>query len=468
MKVQISGIKAVQYETMIEGFGRLLEEDSGPLRLENVWSRDNNRPVVVKYLRSRTWGEYFYEKLWARTQDIVDAENAASAAIAHVFAPMINKARALKVAPDVRNRKEQTERRAAIDDGTGTSHRSDSVDNDDDNNNPVLADADQDDVQALKQFAECLQARVFERPPTLSGSAGKPAPASDRMTITSVNGLFEVPSGVSVCAASPLQFIANVVIVSSATDKSTATVKENATLRRALRKFEKAWTGIENPALPVLVDTSKPSVNVLMERMEISDGLHHVQALWCIADDDKRRRKGNPLDNGKLSQSKWKDLYLTLWRRAGEKGTVVQELYPNRWEGNPDGNGRRPVYLDANIWGAAEAGLEISSRTRKDGGQPASVMFTVADEKARGTLVDAIHKLASPPLKPSGVGNLPSPTKFDQKSKRFLTNSDLPQRTDSGQGQIGMYDPGVGNLSRSDEDLGYGVGNLSSSEEDSD
>jgi hypothetical protein len=404
MKVRISGIKGAQYETMMAGFGKLLEEASGPFRLEVVESKgENNKPVVVKYLRSRTWGEYFYEKLWARVQDIVDAENAASAAIAHVFDPMINQARALKVAHEVGSRKETTGEPAMIDHGAGTSNESNSVNDDRDNINPALADElasnVQGDAHVLKQYLENLQAHVFERKHISSGNAGKPAPASDSKTIKSVNGLFQVPPGVSVCAASPLQFIANVVIVSSATDKSTATVKENATLEQALRKFGKAWTELKNqehPGLPYRLEDGKPEpdITIVMDNLAPRNGLHHVQHLWCIADDEKSRGKGNLLDNEKLSRSQWKETYLTLWRLAGAKGSVVQELYPNRWDDNPAVSGRRPAYRDENIWGAAEAGLEISSRTPK-GSQPVSIMFTVADEKARTDLANAIGALAN-------------------------------------------------------------------------
>jgi hypothetical protein len=127
-------------------------------------------------------------------------------------------------------------------------------------------------------------------------------------------------------------------------------------------------------------------------------------------------------------------MYLALWSLAPAEGSLVQELYPDRWEDNPGGTGKkRPFYSNANIQGAAQAGLEISKRIRPDAKPPISVMFTVANDQARTALARAISIWASPSLGPPIVSDLSSP------------NSSQAQRPD-------MDAAGVGDLPGIDED----------------
>ena len=414
MKVRISGFEEGGYADTRKKLTQLAKEASGPLRCEIVWEKKADKPV--KYLRSRTWGEYFYERLFASKQKIIDAENKANAAIVLAFELMLNRAR----------QKEENSRKEAMPDKKVAALRGQDVVDNDDDNAPLATDATFT-TNKLEAEVKQLQARVFEEQPTSFKNAGRSGPglASDVKNIKSVNGLFQVPPGVSVCAASPLQFIADMVIVGSATDKSTARIEENMALKRAVSAFEKARAKVKVPFLPITIRTEggKAQLTVAAENLPISDGLHHIQRLKCIADNKGIRGVGTPLDNEKINSDRWKGMYLALW--SGAKGSVVQELYPNRWDGCGSANARQPIYSDANIQGAVAAALEISALARKDGEAPVSVMLTAQGDEIRQRLADEIRQRMPPPERPTIPDSLPS-DKIRQKLADEIQRQRMP------------------------------------------
>ncbi|WP_194712232.1 hypothetical protein [Noviherbaspirillum soli] len=85
MKLKISGVSSSQCQDFLRNAQRLINKAKAPLRLSEVRSRKNEE---VLYLRERTWGEFFLEKLILTPQEIENIQNKALAAIELAFFPL--------------------------------------------------------------------------------------------------------------------------------------------------------------------------------------------------------------------------------------------------------------------------------------------------------------------------------------------------------------------------------------------
>jgi hypothetical protein len=139
------------------------------------------------------------------------------------------------------------------------------------------------------------------------------------------------------------------------------------------------------------------------------NGLEHIEKLVCIPDDINRMGIGGFND---LERKKWKEFYM-----AGCKsmhGSIVRELYPNRYISDSKNKGAVvPRYSENNIAGAVDAAFELTNPGRQDGENPVSFMFAGLNEVAYKKIQNEIEK--RPPARPAYNSELPTPEKVLKK-----------------------------------------------------
>jgi hypothetical protein len=354
MELQISGISRSQRQGFIDQAKNFLDTIPGALRLGVDFDKKTEQKVL--YLRERTWGEFFLEKLILTPQEMENIQNEALAAIELAFFSLAE------------------EQSGQAENGSSKIE---------DNYIPCLdeladgilsknsGDSDDDSMGYEMHESECkrlLRSRVLDK--DTSGIEMEPTKPGHVRTF---NGLLTVPKGISVSTCSALQVIAHNVVVGSVGAVSVRRVPPYSALKRALQAFKSAWGDLPVKTLP---KRGEVGVFVYKENLVCKTGLRHIQKLTCIPDDRKRNNKDVLAGN---EQSSWQSLYENCCSNA--EGSVVLGLYPDYYEYDHKALGtRRPFYSEENIKGAIAAAVKVREEMRRDGKEPISIMFAGMDQ----------------------------------------------------------------------------------------
>jgi hypothetical protein len=213
------------------------------------------------------------------------------------------------------------------------------------------------------------------------------------------NGLFQVPPGkLSLLQCSPFEVEANAMLVSSTAIAARSAEKESDQIRRAKHAFQEAWSSLRYHTLP-------SAESCLSDLLEVSEPLHHVENVWCIADEPSERQSKNSLANNTVSQ--WKMRYESLLGIA--KGSVVIRPYPDGWEQDSSGQWRC-VVSDANLKGLL---LAANGRMNPKGGSSEgglSILVAVESKELFSRIAAQMNRQeALPPLPEPELPDTPPP-----------------------------------------------------------
>lgn len=388
MELRIRHGSVAQRKDFLDKAQELLAKTRSPLRLSEVIDKKNKEKVL--FLRERTWGEFFLEKLILTPQEIEDVQNEALAAIELAFFLPIQESRA--------QGKKVSEKR-----------KKDCVPCLDELAYEILSESakisDDEDVGTdirAKLCKDLLKWHVIGKDRCESKTR-----VSNPSNVATFNGLFNMPEGISISTCPALQVIAHHTIVGSVGAMSFPKVVPYSPLERASKAFAIAWAAWKLPTLPC--NSAKPKslkneITVNVYNLESQQGLRHIQHLRCIPDNWNRNAR-NPL----ASQVKgfWENFYLDVCGSA--KGKIVLGLYPDCYTGNSTAGGRkRPFYSDENIQGAIDAAEKIRSKaTKGERGMP-SIMFAGLDNET----YERMTKIMNPPPRPKIPDHLLTPERI--------------------------------------------------------
>jgi hypothetical protein len=391
---QSSGIRISGFEDLdtdvVDGkwrdLDKLLASRKGPLRIDRVLSGGPfDAPHI--YLRERSWGEFFYERLIARPKELADIENEARAAIAHALDPYINMCLCLQQQPAV----------------------------------PRLDARDKENLRFDRLRMQGLQAAVLESGPALRSlrdeqiGAMSPLEFARRVELMPVNGLRKVPPGLSVLPFSPLTLICDCVFAGSAVPKCSDYSEGNA-FDRARKAFEKALSELRRPAveaaLTISDDQDAEQGKALSDpdyvtELKTHPGLKHVEHLYLVDESairDSRQLKKAGFDVVHAAADGWLDFYSRILVQAARIhpfGSTVLEPCPSHWM-NQRGVSK-PVYTDENIQGLALAALSMRDAGLKTGATFQSITLAIPDAELRARVEQALLKQESGLFKSSAA-----------------------------------------------------------------
>jgi hypothetical protein len=411
MEVRISGANKPEGNQFLQQVKQLLDTAQGPLRLSRISEKDSGQEVL--FLRERTWGEFFLEKLIRTPQEIEDIENEALAAIELAFFPFISERGSAELASSIEN------------DGRGKASFS-SIDNDAENDR----DLKKAGLSLIRDmFKDELKLKVLEKPMRDDGTQYLDN-ETQKLTFKSMNGLCAVPKGLSISTCPALQVVAHNTIVGSVGAVSVPGIQRYSPLERALNAFRTAWRGLETKSIPLSPATGRANQTsnaIVQDVLQRKRGLRHIQELRCIAD-DINRDEGHPLAN--QNQNFWEQFYLQGCETM--EGSVVRELYPDYYVADRNApNGRKPFYSENNIKGAIAAAAAIREEQRQGGKEPVSIMFAGMDMETYERMcqelqrVDVLtHNAPRKPPHPQLPDKLLTPDKFPANAS---TNEHLRQ-----------------------------------------
>lgn len=366
MEVRISGVDKSERNTFLDEFEELLGKTKGPFRLSKIADEKNHRQVL--FLRERTWGEFFFEKLILTPQKMQDIQNEALAAIELAFF-------LLEEAPKGQAEKESSKSEEnfvpcldELADGMPSRNSSDS------SYEPMGYDIN---FSVCKDMLKC---RVLDKDDSeIEMQPTKPG------CIRTSNGLLTVPKGISVSTCPALQVIAHNAVVSSVGAVSVRRVQPYSVLQRAVEAFKSAWGDLPVKTLP---KRGEGGIFIYKENLMSKAGLRHIQKVMCIPDDKKRDDKSALAGAG---QRCWESLYENCCRNA--EGSVVLELYPDYYENDQKAlGGRRAFYSQANIKGAVDAAVKVRKEMRGNGKEPVSIIFAGMDQNTYTRICNELKK----------------------------------------------------------------------------
>ncbi|MFL6719181.1 MAG: hypothetical protein ACJ8G3_22785 [Burkholderiaceae bacterium] len=366
MQLQISGISQTQCQQFLDQAKKLLDTTRGALRLSEVVNRKTEQKVL--YLRERTWGEFFLEKLILTPQEMVDMQNETLAAIELAFFPLAQEPKGQAENASSKSEDSCVPCLDELADGILSKN---------------FIDGNDEAMGIDMHVGECksrLRSRILDKDTSvIEIQSAKPD------WVRTFNGLLTVPKGISVSTCPALQVIAHNVVVSSVGAVSVQKVPPYSALQRALQAFNVAWTDLPIKTLP---KRGEVSVLVYKENLVCKAGLRHIQKLLCIPDDRKRDQKNVLAGN---EQSCWESLYENCYSNA--EGSIVLELYPDYYENDPQVlGGRRAFYSEANIKGAIAAAVNVREEMRRDEKEPLSIMFAGMDQGTYTRISDELKK----------------------------------------------------------------------------
>jgi hypothetical protein len=381
MGVCISGIDKSKRQDFLNEARTLLQTVHGPLRLTRV--KGNKPDEQILFLRERTWGEYFLEKLIRTPQEMTDIQNEVLAAIELAFFSLTDETIKVteKGGAEKRKNKAGEEEVPCLDESGGKKSLDGSTAS-------ISDDEISGDAINLDTCRGSLRSRVLEEGDSHTNT---PRPEIQNI-IKASNGLVTVPKGLSVSTCPALQVIAHNVIVGSVGAVSVPKIQPYSPLGRAVEAFKTAWHGLEKKSIPLtpsMQNSNQINRVVVRDVLPREGGLRHIQKLICIADD--RRRDESP-GLAKENQKFWKGFY----RQGCEtmEGSVVRELYPDYYVIDQNAPcGRKPFYSEANIKGAVAAAVEIRAVQLKSGKEPVSIMFAGMDSDTYKKMCDELNRI---------------------------------------------------------------------------
>lgn len=369
MELKITGIDPAQRENFLENAQRFLDRNQGALRLSKVADKKNRGEIL--FLRKRTWGEFFLEKLILTPQEMEDIQNEALAAIELAFFSF----------------EKEVKWKAQKESGKGEENFVHCLD---DSDNKVLSEIS--DESSLEEASFCINAEFYKsslRSRVLDKADSEDETESTRPDfIKTSNGLLTVPKGISVSTCPALQVISHNVVVSSVGAVSVGKVSPYSPLQRAVDAFKSVWSDSPIKTLPIC---RKENILLIKENLMPKTGLRHIQKLVCIPDDRKRH------DRSALAGKKknvWETLYESLFSDA--VGSVVLELYPDYYEDDKKALGKRkPFYSEENIRGAVDAAIKVRKEMRKNKKELVSIMFAGMEQDTFARVCNELKKRAS-------------------------------------------------------------------------
>jgi hypothetical protein len=389
----------------------LHEKASGPFRLEKEFNAVQKKWVI--HLRIRTWSEFLYESVCAYPDEKAAIKKEVVNALEHAFRPMILAARVAAL-HDVDEQPQGDINRLV----KNNNSQGQSIDDDEDHADRLPTNAQKpyggssvtvepfQYVQTIETVLEQLKQRVSGVKFPVSKSSEKIN--ADYFSASRNVSVDTQPFGFTRLSA--LDFVANNVIVGSV--NALMTGKNNPgsspSLKRALSAFRKGWNDAklklslpEESGKKIANSKNLPRVEMkfFMARLMSVNGLEHIENFYCIPDNVKRVHGSGFQGWG---ASEWKNFYLTGCREM--KGSIVRELYPNYYTKDAANGGKIiPYYSDANVEGAVEAALELSSLSRKDGRNPVAFMFAGLNGSAYEKIKEIMEKLQADPATPQGA-----------------------------------------------------------------
>ena len=314
--------------------------------------------------------------------------------------------------------------------------------NDHDNAMTLLSNAKAEDGPVVKVDPSEYVATLEELLDSLSKRALGIKSSVDKASLK-INTCFgsastKIPAGIPhfyITKRPALEFAANNVIVGSVNALSVGKASASRSLKRAFSAFKEGWSGAKLECeLPKFVRKSNENqtekndddqiknndtsleLEIIHAPLMSVNGLEHIERLVCIADDINRTGIGG-FQN--LAREKWKNFYM-----AGcgfMRGSIVRELYPNRYISDPQDKGAPvPFYSDDNIAGAVDAALELTNPSKKNGKNPVSFMFAGLDDMAYEKIKNEIE--GRPPARPECNPELPTPAKYLENAKKKFDN----------------------------------------------
>lgn len=424
-EVLLSGRTDEQYCDLISELSELQHASSGSLRLKKNFNAVNNDWVI--YIRPRTFSEFLYELILADPEERYAIKKEVHDALEHAFRPMIAAARAAAC----RDKQLEDDVKSPMPSNLRKASRS----YDQDNATTLLDDADAED-DPVGKVGPSQYVATLERLLDVLGRRALGIKSSVDKAIPQINSCFASASA-NVSASVPhfyitrrsaLEFTANNVIVGSVNALAVGKANADASLKRAFSAFKEGWNSAKlRCELPKFVkkDNENQLVQDDEDQLEKShestnlsichatlmpvNGLEHIEKLVCIPDDINRMGIGGFKD---LERKKWKEFYM-----AGCKsmhGSIVRELYPNRYISDSKNKGAVvPRYSENNIAGAVDAAFELTNPGRQDGENPVSFMFAGLNEVAYKKIQNEIEK--RPPARPAYNSELPTPEKVLKK-----------------------------------------------------
>jgi hypothetical protein len=373
MEVQISGVSQSQREQFLDQAKELLDTTRGALRLSEVSDKKTKQKVL--YLRERTWGEFFLEKLILTPQEMEDVQNEVLAAIELAFFSIAEEPKG-----QTRNEpgRSETDYVPCLDElANGMLPKPIS----DGNDEAIGSDMD------LSICKESLRSKVLEKDE--SDIETQPTKLGHVRTF---NGLLTVPKGISVSTCPALQVIAHNVIVGSVGAVSVREVSPYSALQKALQAFKSVWSELPLKGIPTYSgpnEHGKCKIFVYKENLVCKSGLRHIQKLICIPDNGNRANNNiNPL--AAQNQIFWESLYENLC--CDKEGSIVVEIYPDYYKNDQQALGEKiPYYSEENIKGAVTAAIKVREKMRKDGKEPVSIMFAGMDQRTYTRISDELQ-----------------------------------------------------------------------------
>lgn len=415
MGVCISGIDKSKRQDFLNEASTLLQTVHGPLRLTKV--KGNKPDEQILFLRERTWGEYFLEKLIRTPQEMTDIQNEVLAAIELALFPLTDEAinGAEKRKNEASDEKvpclDDFQEKKSLDDPSG------SISDDEINGYAISVD----------MCREWLRSRVLEE----ENSHIEIPRGGIQKSIKSSNGLFTVPKGLSVSTCPALQVIAHNVITGSVGAVSVPEIQPYSPLDRAVKAFKTAWHGLKKKSIPLPPSKENPNQTnpvVVLDVLPRKRGMRHVQKLMCIAD-DRCRNDTHPLAGKEATF--WKEFYANGCEPM--EGSIVRELYPDYYKDDRNApGGRKPVYSENNIKGAVAAAVAIRAKQFKNRKEPVSIMFAGMDQDTYDSMCAELERIDTerdkansvPPAREKFPENMLTPEKFPNGIK---TNQALEQ-----------------------------------------
>lgn len=400
-KVLLTGRGKDQYETVITELNNLNLSASGPFRLEK--KIDQEKKCWIKYVRERTWFEFFYESLVATPQEKKQREQEVVDALEHAFRPIICAARraAYQQAREYENKSCDGE---LIDAPLDYSRNMDDADDQMPSSQKLVSRKELLGEAPPPKYVDMLEDLLILFANKALGIA-KPIDEAARRShpfqLSRASGSSDRFEHFFLTKRPALEFYANNVIVGSVTALAVKKAEASATLRRALSAFKEVWRDAKSscllpgpdPEKHVLNGRGLKRVSILVPHaiFPVVNGLEHIENLVCIKDDVGRDYACRFKDFGKED---WKKFYLEGCGKM--RGSVVRELYPSYYVTDEE-NGKKitPYYSDANVQGAIEAAFELSSLSREDGEDPVSFMFAGLNEDAYGRILEKINMLSN-------------------------------------------------------------------------
>lgn len=399
IKVLLSGRTDNQYEELLKGLSSLHEEANGPLRLEKEFNVVKKNWVV--YVRARTWSEFFYEFICTYPEEKAEIRKEVLNALEHAFRPMIAAARGAAF----RESNEQPQEEITQWANNSESRYEGTLDDEDhadrlppnavkkqDNSAQKVQPSDY--VQILEALLDTLKWKALGVKPPVDKAREKmnASVSSESPNLSADMQFFDFTQ------LSALDFVANNVIVGSvnALKAGKNNPGSSSSLKRAISAFKKEWNGAKLKCrLPYPVAETVNSHNLPRDKIALSqaslipvNGLEHIENLICIPDDVRRNHESRFKGFGR---AEWKDFYLAGCKTM--RGSIVRELYPSFYAKDEMNSGKMiPYYSDANVEGAIDAALELSSSSRADGENPVTFMFAGLSDRAYAKVQDAMDK----------------------------------------------------------------------------